>query len=377
MLVSLLVGCDGDDDDDTEPSEPVEPVEVCLAEAPPEGGLESCKAVLLPQLDRREGSPDYLICTLALTLNADGVIVGKTCDDKGFVWSPTTAAGSLVLPSLPVEAEAVHPAGIDSSGDIIGTFWAPGAYVGEPFILSAGELTRLPRLVEDGSSFVQGTNDAGIIVGESATLDDPFSPKAAVYWQDGEIHRIEAVDDLGGRAASAVAVSENGTIVGHSNTSDLQAIQPFRWRRPDAVEMLPTLEEGHVGAPHDVNEAGVTVGRDGGPLPEAINEAVYWDEAGNIHLLPGLYDTPEINALGINNRGVIVGSEMTPEFVTTEARLWLDGEVNDLQDLVPLPPEYRLMSAVDINDDDDIIAIAAVEDGGPVRFVTLLLRPDL
>ena len=204
-----------------------------------------------------------------------------------------------------------------------------------------------------------------------------FRSTAAVYWQDGQVQRIEAVDDLGGTVAGAVAVSQNGTIVGYSNTSELQAIQPFRWRPPDPVELLPTLVEGHVGAPQDVNDAGVTVGRDGAPLPDAINAAVYWDEDGAIHRLPGLHDTPDINPLAINNRGVIVGEEMTPDFIASEARLWLDGEVHDVQDMVALPPEYRLTSAVDINDSDEVLAIAAVDDDGPIRRVTLLLRLDL
>jgi uncharacterized membrane protein len=364
----LLVGCDDTDR---------EPLGRCVTEAPPGGDLESCSAVLLPQLDRREGSPDYLICTSARALSASGVITGETCDDQGFVWTAANPAGSLVLPSLPVPAHAVTSAGINAAGDIVGWFLAAGATAGEAFLLSAGELTRLPGIEEGFPASALGINDGGTIVGEGQTGPGQESPTAAVYWQDGQIHRIEGVDELGGTAASAVAVSQNDTIVGASNTSDLVAIQPFRWRRPDPVELLPTLDEGHVGAPQDVNEAGVTVGRDGGPLPDAINEAVYWDEDGNIHQLPGLYGTPDINALAINNRGVIVGYEMTPEFIATEARVWLDGEVHDLEDLISLPPEYRLTRAVDINDDDEVVAIAAVEDGGPIRRVTFLLRPDL
>jgi len=104
---------------------------------------------------------------------------------------------------------------------------------------------------------------------------------------------------------------------------------------------------------------------------------VYWDEQGDIHELPRLYETPEVQALAINDRGVIVGFEATPELVKTEARLWVDGEVHDLQDLMPdLPEEYRLSNAVDVNDRDEVLAHAFVEDGGPIQ-VTLLVLPDL
>ena len=73
-----------------------------------------------------------------------------------------------------------------------------------------------------------------------------------------------------------------------------------------------------------------------------------WDEDGNIHQLPGLDDTPEINALGINNRGVIVGSEMTAEFVATERASGSTARSTTSRIRSPAP-EYRLRSAVDIN----------------------------
>jgi uncharacterized membrane protein len=134
--------------------------------------------------------------------------------------------------------------------------------------------------------------------------------------------------------------------------------------------------------PRDVNAAGVMVGRvdalDDAGNASAGTRAVYWDEGGNVHELPRVQDTTEADAFAINDRGVIVGHELTPEPVTTEARLWLDGEVHELQDLVPgLPEEYRLSTAVDVNDRDEVLAHAYVEDGGPVRVVTLVLRPEL
>jgi hypothetical protein len=365
--LSLLAGCDSRSRSAT-----------CVAESPPDqGGLESCSAVLLPQLDRRGGSPDYLVCTSASAINASGTITGETCDGQGFMWSSAVPAGSLVRRSFPVPADVVSPTGVDSAGDIVGGFLPAASFVSEAFILSGGELTRLPQLEEEFPAFAHGTNGDGTVVGSSQTASGANSPSVAVYWQDGQIHRIGGVDDLGGNAGGATAVSGSDIIVGYSNTAEVPAIQPFRWRRPDAFEILPTFAEGDVGTPQDVNEAGVTVGRAGGPLPGLLNAAVYWDVDGSIHQLPGLDDTPEMNALAINNRGVIVGYEMSPELISSGARLWIDGEVHDLQDLVPLPEEYRLTSAVDINDNDEVVAIASVEDGGPVRHVTFLLRPDL
>ena len=367
--LSLLAGCDGS-------SSSINARQACMAESPPDqGGLESCSAVLLPQLDRRQGSPDYLICTQASGINDAGTITGETCDGQGFMWSSAVPAGTLVRPSFPVPADYVTPMAIDGAGAIVGGFLPAGSFVSEAFVLSGGELTRLPQLEEELGAFALGTNDEGTVVGSSQTVRGPDSPTVAVYWQDGQIHRIEGVDDLGGTAGDATAVSGNGIIVGDSNTAQASGIQPFRWTPPDTFEMLPTLGEGDVGTPQDVNDAGVAVGRDGG----SIDAAVYWDTDGSIHQLPVLSDSPESYAVAvaINDRGVIVGSELASETSGSEARVWIDGEVHDLQDLVDLPEEYRLTSAVDINDSDEVVAIASVDDDGPVRRVTFLLRPDL
>jgi hypothetical protein len=348
---------------------------LCLADRPEnQGGLESCDAVLLPQLDPRPGDPDNLICTWGRALNASGVITGETCDDEGFVWSSDAPAGSPLRFSFPVAARLVSPFDINSAGDIVGLF-SPTENpfrVGHPFLLTGGTLTVLPRVEETFGGAAVDINDEGTVVGWSETSTGPV----AVYWQQGEVHRIEGIDEMGGDYAVATAINENGTIVGVTNTIDLVPIQAFRWPRGGALELLPALFEGDVGDPHDVNDAGVMVGRAG--TPEAESLAVYWDEDGDIHELPRLHDTPHVEAVAISNDGVIVGHEMSPEFITTEARLWLDGEVYDLEDLVPaLPEEYELIRAEDINDDGEVVAHASVADGGPIRHVTLLLKPDL
>ena len=336
--------------------------------------LDSCTAVLLPQLDARAGGPDYLVCTSGMAISSSGVIVGETCDDQGFIWSSAEPEGSLLRPSFPVEADGVQPVGINRAGDVVG-FFSPAEnpfLVAYPFVLSTGGLTVLPRLEEEHLGVALAISDDGTIVGWSDTSSGPV----AVYWEDGDLHRIAAVDEIGGSYAIATAISPGGAIAGVSNTPDIQFIQAFRWLRPGPVELLPTLFEGDVGHPHDINDGGVMVGRAG--APDRTNRPVYWDEDGDVHELPRLHDTPEAAALAVNDRGVMVGYEMTPEFVATEARLWLDGEVHHLADLVPgLPAGYELIRATDINDDGLVVAHASVEDGGPVRHVTLLIRPDL
>jgi uncharacterized membrane protein len=369
----LLAGCDSSDSSHSQPAQ-------CMTgTSADQGRLESW--VVLPQLDPREGSPDYLVCTRGSAINASGTVTGETCEYRGFIWSPSMPDGLFVTPYMDDETKEVSTAAVDSDGEVVGAL-SPRDLVGviHAFRTSAGRMTLLPPLVEDLSAVAIGMNDRGTIVGQSMPSSDRV---AAVYWQDGEIHRIQEVDDLGGSYAGATAVNEDDTIVGFSNTSDVEGIQAFRWTISGSFELLPALLDECVGEPRDVNEAGVMVGRaavhdDENGTPCWNNRPVYWDEEGNIHELPRIYDTGEVSALAINDRGVIVGYEMTPEFVSTEARVWIDCEVHDLRDLAPdLPEEYRLSSAVDINDSGEVLAQAFVEDGGPIRIVTLVLRLDL
>jgi uncharacterized membrane protein len=338
--------------------------------------LESCRAILLPQMDPRPGDENNLICTWGNAVNGSGAVVGETCADRGFSWSPRQPDGSYVQTD-PRVTDVVEPTGINRAGDVVGVFWpAVDTRFPFPFAISAGQVTLLPALVDGLSAAALDINDSGTIVGQGRVSQQVV---AAVYWQDGEIHRIEGVDALGGGLAGAVAVNEGGTIVGFSNTADIKKIQAFRWDGSGPIEVMPSLFEGWVGEAIDVNDAGVAVGRSGDDFE---NRAVYWDEDGAIHELPHLYDTDEFIAFAINNDGVIVGYEFAPSdeagAVYGEARVWIEGEVYDLEDLVPdLPEEYQLRKAVDINDEGQVLAHSAVEDGGPIRNVTLLLRPDL
>jgi hypothetical protein len=363
--VLLATGCDS--------GAPRAPA-VCLDEGPDDGGLESCSAIVLPQMDGREGDPDYLICTTGVALNASGAVAGRTCEQMGFSWSAQDPHGRFVEPPDRFLVDGIRLTAINRAGDVVGMF-SPAEYAAaeRTFVISSGQMILLPPLVDDSPAAAVDINDHGTIVGQASVSR---FVEAAVYWQDGEIHRLDGLDVLGGNYAVAVAVNERGMIVGFSNTTDVAAgMQAFRWDGSGPIEFLPALSEGGSGEPSDVNQAGVVVGGSG-------SRAVYWDEQGEIHALPDLYDTDSVQALAINDHGVIVGYEVEPPNAAGvsygEARVWIDGDVYDLEDLlVELPEEYQLRSAVDINDEGQVLAHASIEDGGPIRTVTLLLAPNL
>jgi hypothetical protein len=221
-------------------------------------------------------------------------------------------------------------------------------------------------------SGAQPANRERHIIGQVCLRETaPVLATTAVYWRDNQRREIGG---FGGDVSVATAVNNHNVVVGYANTANVPAIRGFRWSEAKGVEALPRLVDGVPAEPMDINDAGVVVGRAGTSF--FANEPVYWDAHGAIHQLPRLYKTSDVGVLAINNHGVMVGQELAPDF-EPEARLWLNGRVYRLQDLVPnLPDGYRLRAATSVNDAGDIVANASVPEEGQVRIVTLLLKAD-
>ena len=278
--------------------------------------------------------------------------------------------GALLLGMASLPAGEVHPLGINDAGDVVGFFSPaePPSIVGG-FRRSAGEFTELPEFGKQLHNVATAIDDRGTIVGRAFGGGDVV----AVIWEDGGVRQItEGV--LDGHDEGATAVSRNGIVVGFTDT-DTFLPRAFRWVRPDEIELLPTIG-GAETLPRDVNDAGVMVGF---AHDDELSQALTWDQDGNVRCLLGFHDASGTSAHAVNNRGVIVGAEWTTEYSESrEARLWLDGEVHRLQDLTPaVPEEYRLNDATDINDNDEVVATARLNDGGPLVTVTFLLKLDL
>src|SRR5690606_13576399 len=107
------------------------------------------------------------------------------------------------------------------------------------------------------------------------------------------------------------------------------------------------------------------------------NVPVYWDEQGNLHTLGQLdANAIDVSVLGINNDNVMVGFELVSDTFRPESRLWIGGEVFDLNDLVAGLPEGMLLSAaVDSNALGQIIVEAQMEVDGQLQFFSVLLTP--
>ena len=177
--------------------------------------------------------------------------------------------------------------------------------------------------------WVYGINDAGVVVGSyasSATQDF-----AAVRCVEGACTRLPGVSSGYGTYIPE-AITESGVIVGNRGTAAL------RWEG-DTVTVLS--EHGRVAhGKQALNERGDSVGWEAGD--DGLPRAVLWPGEGSkpVHLdVPGPSE-----AIGINERGDVIGYTLGNEHSSPRGFVWRAGRITYLD-----PPTGHYSMPVAIN----------------------------
>ena len=151
-----------------------------------------------------------------------------------------------------------------------------------------------------------------------------FNPNLGLYlvdshawlWQDG---RVTDLGNLGGDGQfggnHACAINNRGQVVGHSDLTGDTTFHAYLWTR----------------------EAGM---RDLGTLP------------GDFASL----------AIGINDRGEVVGASLAANF-SSRAILWQNGAMTDLNTLIPASSGLYLLLAESVNSSGEIVGTGVTKTG--------------
>ena len=226
-------------------------------------------------------------------------------------------------------------------------------------------MVELPKFDVDQSQ-AYGINNAGVIVGNASLKSPDGVLRHAAMWTDD---RITDLGTLGGSGSNASSINDKSTIVGYSMVTDRTGTFPTRWEAGLPSE-LPSLD-GRNGGAVGINESGTIIGV---LVDEEVNYyPIRWID-GEPEYLPLISERGEGAANGINASGQIVGwtKRVKSDAGIQVAVLWERDEVIDLNRRIPAGSDFKLLSAIAINDGGQIAVDAVGEDG---NRHALLLTP--
>jgi probable HAF family extracellular repeat protein len=208
-------------------------------------------------------------------------------------------------------------------------------------------------------STASAINDRGEIVGWS---DTGYSTHAFL-WRNGQMIDL---GDLGGGYSAALDINNRGEIVG----DDAAGAQAFLWRngRMMAIAGLSRAgginDDGHIAGTSYREQTIAVLWRDGKAIDlgygsgYAVNEwdqvafdAYLWDR-GRVTAIPLPAGATTVRAMGLNDRGVVVGSSDAGPFVSRDGRSTV------------LPGTFSIYNnAADVNEYGRIVGSALTPEG--------------
>ena len=200
--------------------------------------------------------------------------------------------------------------------------------------------------------------NAEYLVGETGDpdpLDGSYIPRVTLWDFTGTAYRVSGLSGAR-RFARAVAMSGTGFYVGHTRDYAANPSRPQGFVGHGLEAQILTYPGFTVLRATDVNDNGWVIGA---WTPDDATDLAFVGRATGTDArdLGVLLGYPEVYAQGINNWGAIVGAASLG--VTFDVALyWKPGatEPIDLNTLVSIPGEPRLVEAMDINNAGQILA---------------------
>ncbi|MCC6443114.1 MAG: hypothetical protein IT210_06605 [Armatimonadetes bacterium] len=293
------------------------------------------------------------------SINKKGDVVGH-CNNGGvsdnlfgdfysgnvaFLWSKQD--GIQALPLLPGKAYA-SAFTLNDRGQILGlagNSWQDAYAV----LWEKGTIRDLGALPGDTTSFLQGINNRGQIVGNSSL----FAGDVIVHEYPVLLEKGQRVALPMGSLVSGQAYNINGTeqIIGQLRpypTAWFDGSQPVLWDKGNLI-FHPTLG-GNWAAPWAINNRGQIAGYAG--APDGTSHAVLWEDGFIIDM--GSLGGTWASLWAINSRGDAAGDSYIADDTADHAILVQDGVMYDLNDLIPPDSGWILLAADGINERGEI-----------------------
>lgn len=203
-----------------------------------------------------------------------------------------------------------------SSNDIVAG-WSGGPYTAFTWTQGGG-MTALPHWDSYPYAFAQAVNSSGDAGGY---VQDGFNgPYKPAIWHNGAVDVAPQLDGTSG--GKIFSMSDTGYSVGFEN-GDFGGEVAFRYDGNQIIS-LGSLSTGEALADaYGVNDAGQVVGQ---AYTTSSYKAWIWDEAhGGVEIAPLAGDDGAI-AWAINNSGMVIGSSLLHQGVTSRGFWWTEAD---------------------------------------------------
>jgi probable HAF family extracellular repeat protein len=291
----------------------------------------------------------------ASDINNHGLVAGFTSesglDEKGQLWQGNWELG------LVFSSQRTIPKAVNDSGWVVGSYTYPSLFDNKGFLFNGHEKIDLGSL---GGSYTSanGINASGAVVGGSEHADGSLR---GFLWQNNV---MTSLGTLGGNFSVANGVNDQHDIVGSATNSD-GVSRAVIWKEGSVLD-VGALEGARENADANalaINNAGQITGY--ARNAQGVLHAYLGTSNGMIDLMPDYSGTSFGHA--INDLGHVVGL-MSSNFSGSRAFYW-DGELHDLNDLIPENSGWTLRDARGINDLGQIVGDGFNPEGQYRAFI--------
>ena len=231
-----------------------------------------------------------------------------------------------------------------------------------PFVWQKGVKSPLPTLGgNNGIAF--GVNNRSQLAGMAEnTTQNPNCPTAnleakAVIWEKGKVEELPAYPS--DTDSAVISLNDYGHAVGVSGDciSSPNYLRNVLWKDGKVFD-LGNLGGTLVNEANNINNLGEVVGLSDLQGDTSFHAFVWTEDTGmsDLGTLPG--DTFSF-AHANNDKGWIVGASCTADF-DCRAVIWRDGQIMDLNTLIPAGSPFSLVEGFDINSRGEVLSLGAI-----------------